>query len=434
MSYEKAALSSALFSPGNSTLIALFNRLGPDLLRIGGNSVDDTLWNAAGPGRTSHQVSPADVDRLAAFLKACNWQVLYGIEFLNEQATPVAVTDPTLVAQEAVYAMQSLGDNLYGFELGNEPDLYSGKITGYDYAMFQSQWQVYRDAILNAVAAAKSAGQLPQSATPRFTGPAAAYNQTGFVTPFAQSEAANISLLTRHYYRANGQDPSSTMALLLTPDTSLVPDLQAMEAAASSNTISAGYRVSEANSFYNGGAAGISDGFGTALWAINFLFTNGWQNSAGVNFHGGGDGTGYTPIADNGVAAVEARPEYYGIYLFSQAAKGNLIATTMTPASSSLYVYAVDDSAGGATNVMLVNTSTTASANVQIQFNGAVTSATFVTLTGPSLGSTTGQLMNGAAIAADGSWPALTPPALPITSNSIQVPVAAGSALLLIAN
>jgi hypothetical protein len=74
------------------------------------------------------------------------------------------------------------------------------------------------------------------------------------------------------------------------------------------------------------------------------------------------------------------------------------------------------------------------SANVQIQFNGAVTSAKFVTLTGPSLGATTGQLMNGAAIAADGSWPALTAPALPIASNSIQVPVAAGSALLLIAN
>jgi hypothetical protein len=268
------------------------------------------------------------VDRLAGFLKACNWQVLYGIEFLNEQATPVTTSDPSLVAEEAVYAMRSLGDSLYGFELGNEPDLYSGKITGYDYAMFQTQWEVYRDAILTAVAAAKSAGQLPQSATPRFTGPAAAYDQAGLVTPFARAEAANIFQLTRHYYRANGQDPSSTMALLLAPDPLLAPDLQAMEAAASGNNIASGYRVSEANSFYNGGAPGISDGFGTALWAINFLFTNAWQNSAGVNFHGGGDGTGYTPIADNGVAAVEARPEYYGIYLFSQAAHGNLIATS----------------------------------------------------------------------------------------------------------
>jgi hypothetical protein len=431
LSYEKNKMSSALFSPGNSTLIALFNRLGPNLLRIGGNSVDHTFWNATGAGETVNEVSPSDVDRLTGFLKACNWQVLYGIEFLSEAASPVATADPSLVAAEAVYAMQSLGDKLYGFELGNEPDLYQKQITGFEYATFQSQWETYRNAILAAVAAAKAAGSLPQSAAPRFTGPAAAYNQAGYVTPFAQAEAANIFLLTRHYYVANGQDATSTMTLLLNPDPNLPLDLAAMQLAATSNKIASGYRISEANSFYNGGAPGVSDGFGTALWAINFLFTNAWAGSAGVNFHGGGDGSGYTPIGDNGEAAVSVRPEYYGIYLFSQAAGGQLIATTSTPTSSSLYAYAV--AANGATNVILVNTSATTSNNVQILFNANVSSATFVTLTGPSLGSTTGQLMNGAAIQPDGSWQALTPPDLSVTSGGLQVPVAAGSALLLIA-
>lgn len=431
LSYEKNKMSSALFSPGNSTLIALFNRLGANLLRIGGNSVDHTLWNATGPGETVNEVSPSDVDRLAGFLKACNWQVLYDIEFLDEAASPVTTADSSLVAAEAVYAMQSLGDSLYGFELGNEPDLYQKQITGFAFATFRSQWETYRNAILAAVAAAKAAGTLPQSATPRFTGPAAAYNQAGYVTPFAQAEAANIFLLTRHYYVANGQDATSTMTLLLTPDPNLPPGLAAMQSAATSNKIASGYRISEANSFYNGGAPGVSDGFGTALWAINFLFTNAWAGSAGVNFHGGGDGPGYTPIGDNGEAAVSVRPEYYGIYLFAQAASGQLIAATSTPTSGSLYAYAV--AANGATNVILVNTSATTSNNVQVNFNSNASSATFVTLTGPSLGSTTGQLMNGAAIQADGSWQALTPPELPITSGSLQVPVAAGSAILLIA-
>jgi hypothetical protein len=430
LSYEKNKLSSALFSPSNTSLIALFSRLGPDLLRIGGNSVDDTLWNASGPGETAHEVSPADVQRLAGFLAACNWKVLYGIEFLNEQASPVALTDPSLVAAEAVNVMQTLGDSLYGFELGNEPDLYDNKIAGFTYPTFQAQWQTYRDAILNAVAAAKAAGTLPPTATPQFTGPAAAYNQAGYVTPFAQAEAANIFLLTRHYYVANGQDPTSTMTLLLTPDPNLPPDLAAMQAAASSNRIASGYRMSEANSFYNGGAPGISDAFGTALWAINFLFTNAWAGSSGVNFHGGGDGTGYTPIGDDGTAAVSVRPEYYGIDLFAQAANGQLIATTSTPMVSSLDAYAV--AAGNTTNVMLVNTSATAAENVRIAFNANVTSARFVTLTGPSLGSTTGQLMGGAAIGTDGTWtPAPTPP-VAIPAGNLLVPVPAGSALLLI--
>ena len=39
----------------------------------------------------------------------------------------------------------------------------------------------------------------------------------------------------------------------------------------------------------------------------------------GVNFHSGGYGPGYTPIADNGGAVVDVRPEFYGMLLFSQA-------------------------------------------------------------------------------------------------------------------
>ena len=430
LSYEKNKMSSALFSPGNATLIALFNKLGANLLRIGGNSVDHTLWNAAGAGETAGQVAPSDVDRLAGFLAASHWQVLYGIEFLNEAASPVAPTDPSLVAAEAVYAMKSLGDSLYGFEIGNEPDLYKNQITGFDYATFQSQWQTYHDAIVNAVAAAKTAGTLPPTATPRFTGPAAAYNQA-YVTPFAQAEAADIFLLTRHYYVANGQNATSTMSLLLQPDPALPGELSAMDTAATANHIASGYRLSEANSFYNGGAPGISDGFGTSLWAINFLFTNAWAGSAGVNFHGGGNGSGYTPIGDDGTAAVSVRPEYYGLYLFSQAADGQLVATTSTPSSSSLYAYAV--AAGSATHMILVNTSTNVSLNVSVQFGAKATTATFVTLTGPSLDSTTGELMNGAAIQADGTWAPLAPPPLTLTSGAVQIPVAAGSALLLTA-
>jgi hypothetical protein len=113
LSYEKNTLSKPLFSPGNTTLIALFNRLGPSLLRIGGNSVDHTLWNATGTGETEYQVSQPDLTRLAGFLQAAHWQTLYGIEFLNEAASPVAVTDPNLVGEEAVAAMQTLGDSLY---------------------------------------------------------------------------------------------------------------------------------------------------------------------------------------------------------------------------------------------------------------------------------------------------------------------------------
>ena len=429
-SYEKHELSLSLFETEDTTMIALFKRLGPGLLRIGGASVDHTLWSATGAGKVNNQVSPSDVDRLAGFLTASNWQVLYGIEFLNEATSPVSKADPALVAAEAVYAMESLGDRLYGFELGNEPDLYNRKISGYTYANFQADWETYHSAILAAVAAAKAAGKLPQSATPRFSGPAVAFSPS-YVSSFAAAESDNISLITRHYYVADGTSASSTMSLLLTPDPTLPNDLSAMQADASNNRISAGYRITEANSFYYGGTQGVSNAFGSALWSINFLFQNAWAGSSGVNFHGGWS-VPYSPIYDNQNAAISVQPEYYGMYLFSQAAAGgNLIETTSSLASSSLYAYAVAGTSN--TRVVLVNTSATTAYTVDVQFNRAVTTASYTTLTGPSLTATSGTLLNGSAIQTNGSWPETAPPALAVTSGSLQVPVPAYSAILLTA-
>jgi hypothetical protein len=250
------------------------------------------------------------------------------------------------------------------------------------------------------------------------------------VAPFAAAEAQDIAMLTRHYYIADGTVPTSTMAVMLTPDPNLPPILSFMASTTKSAKLPAGYRISEANSFYYGGAPGVSNAFGSSLWAINFLFQNAWAAAAGVNFHGGGD-VPYTPIVDNGSFVVAAQPVYYGMYLFSQAANGALLATTTTPVASSLSAYAV--AATGKTEVMLVNTSATAAYNVAIQFNTIVSHASFVSLTGPSLQSTTGQLLNGAVIAANGNWTPIAAPSLPIVSGLVQVPVPAGSAILLTA-
>jgi len=68
-SYEKSQIHAPVFTGTNSNLIALFKRLGTSVLRIGGNSVDQTVWNPSGAGQTSGQVAPSDVAALAAFVK-----------------------------------------------------------------------------------------------------------------------------------------------------------------------------------------------------------------------------------------------------------------------------------------------------------------------------------------------------------------------------
>jgi len=71
------------------------------------------------------------------------------------------------------------------------------------------------------------------------------------------------------------------------------------------------------------------------------------------------------------------RRSWIGIYLFSQAADGLLLATTTTATSGSRYAYAV--AAGGATQVLLVNTSALTSYDVAIRFGNPVSRASLVT-------------------------------------------------------
>jgi hypothetical protein len=264
LSYEKSHLEDGYFTGTNAPLIALFQLLGPSLLRVGGNSVDESVWQAfdAGPpvgdAAAPSVITSADVDGLAAFAKAAGWKVLYGVNLKTSSAAAAE--------EEATYAAGALGTSLYGFEIGNEPDLYKAVASSpgtWNLAAFESDWKTFAAAIHAGVPGAP------------LTGPASAADYTSWTVPFAKDEAADIVLLTQHYYVANGQLATSTMNLLLAPNPGLATELKGLATAATANGIAGGYRLSECNSFYNGGAPGVSDGYGTALWVIDFLFANG---------------------------------------------------------------------------------------------------------------------------------------------------------------
>jgi hypothetical protein len=406
-SYEKSTLNQPLFQGDNAGLIALFARLGPGLLRVGGNSVDQNTWTPTGAGRTAKQIAPADVDRLAAFLKAANWKVIYGVN--------MGASTPDVAAAEAAYAATSLGDRLFGLEIGNEPDVYHGayRPKTYAYADFKTEWASFASAV--------------RAKTPSIvlTGPASAYNYAGYTVPFAHDEASLISLLTQHYYIADGRLPTSTIDKMLAHD----PALDAMLTALRGAALPGGFRLAEANSFYAGGAPGISDSYASALWAIDFLFDVAAGGGTGVNFHGGGSGTGYTPIANDGAGAViEARAEYYGISLFSLAANGKLVGAKTTGGTATWTAYAVD-ATDGASEVIIDNKDPSASMTVTIDLGKAATTATLTRLEGTSLSAATGMTLAGVPIGADGSWTPGPLPTATISGTKVVVDVAPASAV-----
>jgi hypothetical protein len=79
LSYEKSVVSVPLFDASDTALVRLFRRLGPGVLRVGGNSVDRTSWDPEGLGMQKGLIAPADVSRLARFLQAADWRIIYGL-------------------------------------------------------------------------------------------------------------------------------------------------------------------------------------------------------------------------------------------------------------------------------------------------------------------------------------------------------------------
>ena len=128
-----------------------------------------------------------------------------------------------------------------------------------------------------------------------------------------------------------------------------------------------------------------------------------WVASTGVNMHGGGRSPGYTPIADDDGGVIEARPEYYGLLLFTLAGPGTLLETQLAAGTVDATAYAVRTASGGL-NLIVVNKDTLQNLTLTIATNQNIQSATVQTMTGASLAATSGVTIQGATVNPDGTF------------------------------
>jgi hypothetical protein len=440
LSFEKDSINSSpvYLSSENADLVGLLNALGGGLLRIGANSVDETTWTPGGSGQTGGQVAPSDIANFANLIRSCpRWKVIYGVNFRGKDGSS---SSPTLAAGEAAYAAEHLGQQLLGFEIGNEPDLYGDGIT-YDIFLNGgtisggteiSGWTQFAQAIRAAV---------PHAV---FTGPAASNDSNGWAEEFAASEAGQIALLTEHYYISNYSSAAPSISGMLTyPSPHLVTALQNLQAAAKANGMP--FRIDECNSYFSSkNPAGVANAFAAALWAIDFIFTNAQYGSSGLNFHNTGDTSGYAAIGESDSVVAAVQPLYYGLFFFSQifreSGRGVLLESTLTTSAVALTAFAVGTDGG--TYVVLNNKDTASAATVTITgFPPFARRASVMTLA--SSGSTPSeQLSNlgiynggtpitfgGQPVALDGHWYGI-PNDVPLSDRSVAATVAAATAAL----
>jgi hypothetical protein len=393
LSYESAILAEENYlSPDNTSLIGLIRRLGhAGVLRIGGNTSEDTVWNQSnqemGPGRIV--ITPARIDRLAALARGLDWNLIYGLNLAR--GTPETA--------EAAYVARALGPNLLAFQIGNEPDGFGRwrtvRAKSYDAAAYLAEWRVFHQAIH---------AQVPDA---RFAGPDVAM-ETDWVGALAADHPAGLMLLTRHYY-ADGPAgaPQLSVPKLLHSEQQIVPVLDAL--ARERNAYGLPFRIVEANSIYNEGQPGVSDTLGAALWGLELMFQLAAAGAAGINFHAGPHNLrpeldkAYTPIARAGGGRFRAAPLYYAMLLFSQLAPGGIIVPVHLSRPGEVAVLAVRASDGGL-RIGLINKDLGRGVRVSVEGGRELAGASILRLIGPSPEATTDVTLGGAQVDTSGQW------------------------------
>jgi hypothetical protein len=148
-------------------------------------------------------------------------------------------------------------------------------------------------------------------------------------------------------------------------------------------------------------------------------------------------GQGYTPIADNDGSVVGARPEFYGILLFTLAGEGTLYTTRISAGSLSVTAYAVKTASAGL-NIIVVNKDLTQNLQLTTQLPQGANSATLLAMTqftsgatGPDLTAISGVTIQGASVNPDGTFTPLAPYTLSPDGTQLTCYVPALSAILI---
>jgi hypothetical protein len=400
----------------NPALDQFYRTLGPSIIRFGGNSMDNSIWN---PDATCSQLTfgVSTIADIFAFARRVDAQIIWG---LNLKAN-----NPTAAADEAATVAALGGDRLLGFEIGNEPNTWTTA------AAYLRMWDAYASAI-----AAAAPGAL-------LTGPAMYDNQgRNWFGQFVSSRHSSLARVTYHFYPLQSDDPAGS-PMGPTIDNLLSPQLMARTSADVRRVVrQAGayglpLEIDETNSINGGGVMGVSNVFAAALWGADYLFTSAEQGVSSVNMHSNGGiltGDSYAPIAmDADSGMFYARPLYYGMLLFHLAASDGAVPLPTTVSSrANLAAHALLN-ADGRLVIALINKDASSDVRAHVvlgSYSQSVKDGRAIRLTAPSRASIMDVTLAGNSVDAYGAWAPRVSEHVGIKNASFTIVVPHGSAVL----
>jgi hypothetical protein len=408
ISLEWGSIRDAFGVPGtpNAVFTQLLKNLGQGVIRIGGGSSDVFCWDKATATNFTCRagISASMMESLFSASAQTGWPTILGVNLArNEPQSAVAFV------KEAVLPNKQ---RVLGIEIGNEPDLFpnhSFPVTNPDGTktdkLFRTKPYGYAEHLPEFKAYASALAADPQTMSLPVVGPATCCAWRKQLGQFAQEAATGdqLQLLTTHHYPQNVCDKTKAANVTVTTllDQARMQYLidQYGPSAQEVNATGKRLRMDEMNSVACGGKAGVSDGFASALWGLDEMFTLASLGFSGVNLHNAG--SAYPPVnllaSQDATTKVwtfknEVRPLYYAMYLFSQVQGQQLVpftleATPTNTAPANIKAWATSRSDGQIT-VVLLNKDASFTGNIAIKSISASARASMLVLRAPALDDT----------------------------------------------
>jgi hypothetical protein len=382
----------ALGHPGapNDGFFTFMRNLGPGILRLGGNSQDNTCWDpkqAPHPSWCRADLSSDDLKLFSDAAAASGWRLILGINLKQNSATWVLKEITEGVARDIQPGQ------ILGLEIGNEPDLFPrdarpGTYSSADHVTdFLNYMQAFR--------------RNPVARQYGIVGPATCcgWRNADDLAAFIDGVGPeNLKLVTVHDYpttTCGGRQAS--VAQLLAP--TLIPRFNdlAKTWVAAVEARHLPIALAETNSASCGGMPGVSNAFAAALWGLDWMYSAARDGFSSINFHASyrPGGSSYNPIDTVGGEDASgkwhyqniAQPLYYAMYLFARHAAGEHFLRSTTASTANIRAFATSSCEGCAVNVFLMNKDLAAQGEVRVRVTGRRGMASLLLLRAPSLSS-----------------------------------------------
>jgi hypothetical protein len=298
---------------------------GPEVLRIGGNSTDQSYWHSRLPTGSprSFELGPTWLHSVRAIVRALHTKVILGLN--------AVAREPAMAASEARALLHALpAHSVGGFEIGNEPDLY--------WYRFRLQFAADSHSIIGLAAEDRifsvagyvhafsdyAAALRKVAPTTPLVGPAVSNPFRGlrWLSALVRSDRASLGMLSAHRYPLSAcvHNPSSpvypTIARLLSPQSSAGMAASVRKAVALAHRSGLKFRLTEFNSVTCLGRLGVSNTFATALWAPDAMFQMFRAHVDGMNLHLRIDSPNAPFVLSP--SGFDARPAFYGLVAFTR--------------------------------------------------------------------------------------------------------------------